>query len=96
MKVNKVICYSDDERISEAKQAVADILKEEGAPDDVLAITSVGFIEGDPQCPVIYLVNKTGKEFKAAVPRQALRELCKVILEELDETEAEGTEQNIQ
>lgn len=99
MKVNKCECSRDDDRVIESKAGIARVLKEARMPADVLAITSVGFAGNDPDFPVIYLVNKNGKEFTAAIQREPLKELCKTILEELEELEAadaEDAKQNIQ
>lgn len=62
----------------------------------MLAITSVGFAGNDPDFPVIYLINKNGKEFTAAIQREPLKELCKTILEELEKADAKDAKQSIQ
>lgn len=49
-----------------------------------------------PTFPVIYLVNKNGKEFTAAIQREPLKELCKTILEELEKADAKDAKQSIQ
>ncbi len=87
MKVNKCECFRDDDRVIESKADIARFLKEVGMPADMLAITSVGFVGNDPDFPVIYLINKDGKEFIVATQREPLKELCKTILEELEELE---------
>lgn len=96
MKVNKCECSRDDDRVIESKAGIARVLKEAGMPADVLAITSVGFAGNDPDFPVIYLVNKNGKEFTAAIQREPLKELCKTILEELEKADAKDAKQSIQ
>lgn len=96
MKVNKCECSRDDDRVIESKADIARVLKEAGMPADVLAITSVGFTGNDPDFPVIYLINKNGKEFTAAIQREPLKELCKTILEELETADAEDAKQSIQ
>lgn len=96
MKVNKCECSSDDDKVIESKADIARVLKEAGMPADVLAITSVGFAGNDPDFPVIYLINKNGKEFTAAIQREPLKELCKAILEELEKADAEDAKQSIQ
>lgn len=96
MKVNKCECSRDDKRVIESKADIARTLKEAGMPADVLAITSVGFAGKGPDYPVIYLINKNGKEFTAAIQREPLRELCKTILEELEKADADDAEQSIQ
>ena len=96
MKVNKCECSRDDDRVIESKADIARVLKEAGMPADVLAITSVGFAGNDPDFPVIYLINKNGKEFTAAIQREPLKELCKTILEELEKADAEDAKQIIQ
>lgn len=96
MKVNKCECSRDDDRVIESKADIARVLKEAGMPADVLAITSVGFAGNDPDCPVIYLINKNGKEFTVAIQREPLKELCKTILEELEKADAEDAKQSIQ
>ena len=77
MKVNKCECSRDDDRVIESKAGIARVLKEAGMPADMLAITSVGFAGNDPDFPVIYLINKNGKEFTAAIQREPLKELEK-------------------
>ncbi len=96
MKVNKCNCPRDDKRVIESKADIARTLKEAGMPADVLAITSVGFAGNDPDYPVIYLINKNGKEFTAAIQREPLKELCKTILEELEKADAKDAKQIIQ
>lgn len=96
MKVNKCDCPADDDRIIESKADIARVLKEAGMPADVLAITSVGFANNDPDYPVICLINKNGKEFTAAIQREPLKELCKNILEELEKADVEDAKQSIQ
>lgn len=96
MKVNKCECSRDDDRVIESKADIARVLKEADMPADVLAITSVGFAGNDPDFPVIYLINKNGKEFTAAIQREPLKELCKTILEELEKADAEDAKQIIQ
>lgn len=96
MKVNKCNYPRDDERVIESKEGIARTLKEAGMPADVLAITSVGFAGNDPDFPVIYLINKKGKEFTAVIQREPLKELCKAILEELEKADAEDAKQIIQ
>ncbi len=96
MKVNKCECSRDDDRVIESKAGIARVLKEARMPADVLAITSVGFAGNDPDFPVIYLVNKNGKEFTAAIQREPLKELCKTILEELEKADAKDAKQSIQ
>lgn len=96
MKVNKCNCSGDDDRIIESKNDIAKILKGSGMPADVLAITSVGFLGDSSDFPIIYLVNRDGKEFTAAIQREPLRELCEAILEALDKADAEEAEQSVQ
>lgn len=96
MKVNKCECSRDDDRVIESKAGIARVLKEARMPADVLAITSVGFAGNDPDFPVIYLVNKNGKEFTAAIQREPLKELCRTILEELEKADDEDAKQIIQ
>ena len=96
MKVNKCECSRDDDRVIESKADIARVLKEAGMPADMLAITSVGFAGNDPDFPVIYLINKNGKEFTAAIQREPLKELCKTILEELEKADAKDAKQSIQ
>jgi len=96
MKVNKCECSRDDDRVIESKAGIARVLKEAGMPADVLAITSVGFAGNDPDFPVIYLINKNGKEFTAAIQREPLKELCRTILEELEKADDEDAKQIIQ
>lgn len=96
MKANKCECSRDDDRVIESKAGIARVLKEARMPADVLAITSVGFAGNDPDFPVIYLVNKNGKEFTAAIQREPLKELCKTILEELEKADAKDAKQSIQ
>lgn len=96
MKVNKCNCPRDDKRVIESKADIARTLKEAGMPADVLAITSVGFAGNDPDVPVIYLINKNGKEFTAAIQREPLKELCRTILEELEKADDEDAKQIIQ
>lgn len=96
MKVNKCNCPRDDDRVIESKADIARVLREAGMPADVLAITSVGFAGNDPDFPVIYLINKNGKEFTVAIQREPLKELCKTILEELEKADGEDTKQSIQ
>lgn len=96
MKANKCECSRDDDRVIESKAGIARVLKEAGMPADVLAITSVGFAGNDPDFPVIYLINKKGKEFTAAIQREPLKELCKTILKELEAADAEDAKQSIQ
>lgn len=96
MKVNKCECSRDDDRVIESKADIARVLKEAGMPAYVLAITSVGFAGNDPDFPVIYLINKNGKEFTVAIQREHLKELCKTILEELEKADAEDAKQSIQ
>ena len=96
MKVNKCNCPRNDKRVIESKADIARTLKEAGMPADVLAITSVGFAGNDPDFPVIYLINKNGKEFTAAIQREPLKELCRTILEELEKADDEDAKQTIQ
>lgn len=96
MKVNKCECSRDDDRVIESKAGIARVLKEARMPADVLAITSVGFAGNDPDFPVIYLINKNGKEFTAAIQREPLKELCRTILEELEKADDEDAKQIIQ
>ena len=96
MKVNKCNCPRDDKRVIESKADIARTLKEAGMPADVLPITSVGFAGNDPDFPVIYLINKNGKEFTAAIQREPLKELCRTILEELEKADDEDAKQIIQ
>lgn len=96
MKVDKCECPCDDDRVIESKADIARVLKEARMPADVLAITSVGFAGNDPDFPVIYLINKNGKEFTVALQREPLKELCKTILEELEKADAKDTKQSIQ
>jgi hypothetical protein len=96
VKVNKCNCPRDDKRVIESKADIARTLKEAGMPADVLAITSVGFAGNDPDFPVIYLINKNGKEFTAAIQREPLKELCRTILEELEKADDEDAKQIIQ
>lgn len=96
MKVNKCECSRDDDRVIESKAGIARVLKEARMPADVLAITFVGFAGNDPDFPVIYLINKNGKEFTAAIQREPLKELCKTILEELEKADAKDAKQSIQ
>lgn len=96
MKVNKCNKPMNDEKVISSKADIARTLKEAGMAADVLAITSVGFAGNDPDYPVIYLINKNGKEFTAAIQREPLKELCKAILEELEKADAEDAKQSIQ
>lgn len=96
MKVNKCNKPMNDEKVISSKADIARTLKEAGMAADVLAITSVGFAGNDPDFPVIYLINKNGKEFTAAIQREPLKELCKAILEELEAADAEDAKQNVQ